>query len=321
LTLSGSTISGTSGASGGTQTPITIRASDGIGFVDRSFTIKTFDSLYEFTTHTFTNAGQSGRTGPTLTQLRNAYTPSWTDNTNYLNVVTQGIQEWTVPDTGTYRIEAWGAEGGRGEQSVSKSIKTGKGARIRGDFTLTAGSLIRILVGQRGEIGGPSSNWGGGGGGGTFVTTNTNTALIVAGGGNGESWGSWNTQAPNALADNNNVTGGTNGGDGERGGGGGGLTGDGAAGSIGGYGGLSFTKGGVGGLGTGTGGVGGFGGGGGSLYEGGGGGGYSGGRVVPENQYNSTYPTYGAGSYNNGTNQSNTAGARSGHGQVTITLL
>jgi len=325
LTLSGNTISGTSTAASGTTNTVTIRATDTVdtsAYTDLTFTILSVYSLYSFSSHTFTNAGVAGRTGPTLTQLRSAYTPTWTGDTNYLNVVTQGIQEWTVPRTGTYRIEAWGAEGGRGEQSVSKPIRTGKGARMRGDFTLTGGDVIRILVGQRGGDF-VTSTYGGGGGGGTFVTTNTNTALIVAGGGNGESWGSWNAQAPDGLADNNNVTGGTDGGDGDRGSGGGGLTGDGSVGSFGSTDsvGKSFTNGGVGGLGINDGGDGSFGGGGGARYEGGGGGGYSGGQVVPPNEFDTTFPTYGAGSYNGGTNQSNTAGNRSGDGQVTITLL
>ncbi len=37
------------------------------------------------------------------------------------------------------------------------------------------------------------------------------------------------------------------------------------------------------------------------------GGGYIGGRCVPQNQYNSHFPAYGAISYNSGSNQSNTA--------------
>ena len=42
--------------------------------------------LYAFTQHTFTSAGQSGRTGPTLAQCRNAYTVPWDTNTTFFNV-------------------------------------------------------------------------------------------------------------------------------------------------------------------------------------------------------------------------------------------
>jgi hypothetical protein len=66
---------------------------------------------------------------------------------------------------------------------------------------------------------------------------------------------------------------------------------------------------------------GGFGGGGGSLYEGGGGGGYHGGKAPNINQYTTNYPNYGAGSYNSGTNQNNSAGVNVGHGKVIITFL
>ena len=57
----------------------------------------------------------------------------------------------------------------------------GKGARMRGDFDLTEGEKLKILVGQMGKGGYAAS----GGGGGTFVAKSDNTALIVAGGGGG----------------------------------------------------------------------------------------------------------------------------------------
>lgn len=135
--------------------------------------------LFAFTQHTFTSAGQSGRTGPTLTDCRNAYTVPWVTNTNFFNV-SQGIQEWTVPRTATYRIGAKGAQGGG---SIG-----GKGAYIQGDFSLTKGAIVKILVGQQPDIYLPIDSPGGGG---TFVTVaphNTNLAiLVVAGGGGGSS--------------------------------------------------------------------------------------------------------------------------------------
>ena len=188
LTLSGSTISGTSGASGGTQTPITIRASDGIGFVDRSFTIKTSVPLYSFSSHTFTNAGATGRYGPTLTQCRNAYNVTWDNNTSYFNVVTQGIQEWTVPRSGTYRIEVAGAAGG---VPYDTTDNTGFGAILIFNINLAMNDVICIVVGQRGKPENLTAGaYNSGGGGGTFVYNKTSsTPIAVAGGGGGGSYG------------------------------------------------------------------------------------------------------------------------------------
>ena len=98
-------------------------------------------SLYSFTTQTFTDCGATGRNGPTLSDCTGdaSYTDSWTDNTSYFNVPSDaGIQNWTVPTTGTYTIEVWGAQGGRSNE--------GYGARMRGDFTLTSGTVLKILV-------------------------------------------------------------------------------------------------------------------------------------------------------------------------------
>ena len=72
-------------------------------------------SLYDFTSQTFTNCGETGKDGPTLSDCTGDvnYSDSWTDNTDYFNV-TSGIQEWTVPSNGTYTIQAWEAQGGGG---------------------------------------------------------------------------------------------------------------------------------------------------------------------------------------------------------------
>ena len=69
--------------------------------------------LYSFSSHTFTNCGATGKNGPTLSNCTSAYSPSWTDNTNYFNVPSNaGIQYWTIPSSATYTIEVWGAQGG-----------------------------------------------------------------------------------------------------------------------------------------------------------------------------------------------------------------
>ena len=119
---------------------------------------------------TFTNCGQEGRYGPDQTQVNNEYAL-----TNLANKVisNDGIQEWIVPFTGNYTIEAMGARGGH---SVY-----GQGALSRGTIFLEESTTLRVLVGQQGGI-----SQSGSGGGGSFVVTNGGTVLVVAGGGGGQ---------------------------------------------------------------------------------------------------------------------------------------
>ena len=140
-------------------------------------------ALYSFSSHTFTNCGKTGYSGPTLAECKSSYDVSWEDDTDFFDVPSNaGIQLWTVPETATYRIEVWGAQGAfiNSGHSYSQVVQGGggKGSRMRGDFNLTMGDKIKILVGQMGRGGYAAS----GGGGGTFVATANNTALIVAGG-------------------------------------------------------------------------------------------------------------------------------------------
>jgi len=288
--------------------------------------------LYNFTTATFTNGGQTGRLGPSLTQARDGLTgpetSNWKNNTSFFDI-SNGIQLWTVPSSGTYRIEAWGAQGG--------GNNGGLGARMRGDFSLTEGQVLRILVGQRGTNGNSSDQNSQGGGGGTFVVASPYdtlaSAMVVAGGGGGsQGTYSGNRNAPTTQAGlagagvNGGAGGGSNGtggGSTVRSSGGGGFTGNGAS-PGGSTGGASFVNGGVGGDGS-PGGFGGFGGGGGTRQTGwrgsGGGGGYSGGGSGYQRSNTTNHSGGGGGSINNGTNQSNSSGVRTGHGQVVITKL
>ena len=135
---------------------------------------------------TFTSLGASGKDGPT--SLGNHYTGQDHDGQVTLS---SGIQQWTVPYTGGYRIEAVGAAGGYNTYNKSAQYR-GRGARMVGTFNLTEGEIIQILVGQEGGIGknvSSSTSSGavvaGGGGGGAFVVRGRNTSLIVAGGGGG----------------------------------------------------------------------------------------------------------------------------------------
>ena len=109
-------------------------------------------------------------------------------------MTTTGYQEWTVPKSGTYRIEAKGAQGAQSSNAGGYTV--GKGAYIRGDFSLTKGDIYFILVGQAGQ----TQNQNGGGGGGSFVVKKTTSVLngpadlskilVIAGGGGGQRMGS-----------------------------------------------------------------------------------------------------------------------------------
>ena len=57
-------------------------------------------TVYSQTVYTFTNAGATGRTGPTQVQANAAYSGSSLAGAVTIN--TQGIQEWTVPGTGNF---------------------------------------------------------------------------------------------------------------------------------------------------------------------------------------------------------------------------
>jgi hypothetical protein len=144
-------------------------------------TIGVGGALYEFDTFTFTTGGVEGRIGPTKTELISSYSVNsfpWLEDTNFYDV-DEGVQIWTAPQSGTYKIRAAGAAG----QNVNQVF--GGGAIMEADFQLTAEQKLFILCGQRSVYQG-TRDWQGGSGG-TFVSTGdtltTSTALIVAGGG------------------------------------------------------------------------------------------------------------------------------------------
>ena len=279
--------------------------------------------------YTFTTCGQSGRFGPSQNQANAAYSGS-----NISVTVNNGIQEWTVPATGNYVIEAYGARGGNGAQLAVGDH--GEGAYVKGTFALNAGDKLQILIGQEGSYDNMYSRYGGGGGGGTFVATGTTysnaTPLIIAGGGGG---GGYNS---GSYVDGQTGNSGSNGGDGSRqnysGPGIGGSNGMGATGST--YGGngggfysdgsgnynyysergFGFTHGGNGGDSR-FGGNGGFGGGGGGYGGAGGAGGYSGGGG---GAWSYGGAGGGGGSYNGGASPTNLSGLGDSHGVVIIAL-
>lgn len=148
-------------------------------------TTTTTNELYTFTSHLFTSCWATGRFGPTLASCRTAYSNApWAQDTtnNYLNMVTQWIQEWTVPVTGTYTIDVQWANGWQ----WSTSFMWWHGARMKWDFTLTKWEVIQILVWQWGQS--PISNDGWWWGWSFVVRKSWNIPLIIAG---GWWWGSY----------------------------------------------------------------------------------------------------------------------------------
>ena len=283
----------------------------------------------------FSTCAKTDKTGPSQGQCDTAYKGTPLEGKVSVNA---GIQTWTVPATGTYRLEAFGAQGGEGKMGPG-----GRGARMRGDFNLKAGQVLNIIVGQAGRNDHKNQFNAGSGGGGSFVWLANDTAkpLLAAGGGGGSGGqqgtphvGSPGTASPNGTNANgpNAATGGVDGQGGNDDGGNGSHSHGGAAGggwkSAGkdnisgaqggravlaekGLGGNSFPN---------YGSHGGFGGGGGSSIGGGGGGGWSGGAAGNQPSGWHENGGGGGGSINQGANVSNSDNVQNGHGKVTISL-
>lgn len=282
-------------------------------------------------TFTFTHLGARGQYGPTNS---NGYNGSNLEGKVQVN---NGIQTWTVPFTGNYIIEAYGASGANGTctKLTCQGWSTGgHGAKITGTFTLKKGIQLKLLVGQQGLLSSLSSHdCPGGGGGGSFVVdSNNNTPLIIAGGGGGGGItvnGVLRDGDHGQTTSNGSRYGGSNGNGGLRfektktqlspqlppyfssAGAGFKTNGD----SAGDKSAQSFLNGGVGGKGETQGG---FGGGGFALaLSPGGGGGYSGGGVVMDGGVGQAG---GGGSINKGYDQLNQAGYNLGDGRIVIKL-
>ena len=117
---------------------------------------------------TFTTLGSTGAFGPSSNTYTQSPPGSWS--------VTNGIQNWTVPVSGTYQITAAGA------------TSTNNGRVVMGSVNLAQGQVIQMIIGQLPEpypnaI--PDDNITVGGGGGTFIVSN-GVPLIVASGGDGD---------------------------------------------------------------------------------------------------------------------------------------
>jgi hypothetical protein len=95
-----------------TGTPLTGLTSGNTYFL-KNVSVSDFagqQALYAFSAHTFTSCNQTGRTGPTLGQIRTAYTggAAWTQT--YVNQGDYvGYQDWIVPVSGIYSFDVRGA--------------------------------------------------------------------------------------------------------------------------------------------------------------------------------------------------------------------
>ena len=275
--------------------------------------------LYQFKSHKFTSAGYSGSMGPKLNDILNEYSKElakeWIKNSDFLNMKSQGIQEWKVPATGNYTIQAVGAGVPYHPNFVYYGMNEyQKGIDVKITTILRQGEIIKILVGQK-----PDEAWQQtSGAGGTFVVRDTQTPILIAGGGGGRGAyicrGSSNATSSNSGQDGSDGIsslayiygkGGTNGNGGGSGigskkasysGGGGGLYSNGTNSTSGfGDGGFAFINGGGGGGGLAR--QGGFGGGAGAggVTSGGGGGGFSGGGNGGQDDTTAAWSSGGGG--------------------------
>ena len=271
------------------------------------------EAPFEFDSHTFTNCGQQGRSGPSLEQCEQAYDIWWASDEAHFSV-SSGIQQWVVPETSDYRITAVGARGGRTGSTAST------GALVSATFSLNQGDTLRLAIGQMGSY--SRSRGTASGGGGTFVAKG-GEPLLVAGGGGGYDSQSINRthgRTGESGASGNHGNGGSDGNGGRSGhsnvGAGGGFYSNGGGASRGGS---SFQNGARGGRGTLPGG---FGGGGGASTDSdsksGGGGGYSGGG--DGGCCNSSYGG-GGGSFLSGSETVVEAQVNHGHGYVIVERL
>lgn len=122
------------------------------------------------------------------------------------------VQEFIVPDSGRYKLEVWGAEGGNAVQYDNVTIDKlgGKGGYASGEINLTKGQTLYLYVGGKGGNGtvpavqttpqrggwngggGATDSRDGGGGGATDIRLNGQTLsdriIVVGGGGGADQW-------------------------------------------------------------------------------------------------------------------------------------
>ncbi|MBS0642264.1 MAG: hypothetical protein JSS43_20555, partial [Proteobacteria bacterium] len=105
-----------------------------------------------------------------------------------------GFEGFSVPVSGVYHVDLYGAQGGAAYAGAGQRRDGGKGAAVGGDIFLQEGADLSFGVGQAGQpgtvFGAIGGFGGGGGGGGTFLfelppNGDHYILLAVAGGGGG----------------------------------------------------------------------------------------------------------------------------------------
>ena len=155
---------------------------------------------------------------------------NWLKNEPMTFSYTGAAQTWTVPTTGRYKVELWGAQGGWHTGGMGTSFG-GKGGYASGTVQLTRNTPLYIYVGgygyNGGWNGGGASNGGtkgsdrnGNGGGATDIRTtggawnnadSLRSRIIVAGGGGaGAEWAGNGGGAAGGLTGQDGFTPGTN---------------------------------------------------------------------------------------------------------------
>ena len=105
-------------------------------------------------------------------------------------------QTYVVPSgVSVVQLQVFGGQGGTGGtcQSCGKGGRGGLGAEVLTSLNVTAGETLTIVVGGRGQAGGPYGLYtaSGGGGGGKTAVSNGAVPVAIAGGGGGGGGGGW----------------------------------------------------------------------------------------------------------------------------------
>ena len=92
-----------------------------------------------------------------------------------------GSQEILIQETGRYRIELWGAQGGPGTKEGGLTVAGGKGGYTKGEINLAAGTRLYVYIGGARTSTSANSATGSYNGGGAGIAESTSN--VGAGGG------------------------------------------------------------------------------------------------------------------------------------------
>ena len=148
----------------GTPRVFNIIVKNELGILYQGFTNVYTQALSSY--FTFHPCGRTGPLGPTLNPAQHAYgyqsTNTWVANSSYFNINdgdgstagglnTAGVQIWTCPQSGTYKINMAGACGMGSEYNGTWALG-GRGAIMTGTVNLTINQKYAIVAGQIGGL-------------------------------------------------------------------------------------------------------------------------------------------------------------------------